>query len=155
MPGRRGPADRESPRRLPHTTSQPIAERIEELYGQPMAALEAHADAHPHGTMLAALTSGFADLQLAERNIAFQLQHLRKLTDTPREIGKVEAGHLLDCTRRIAESVATRDAHAKTVSAVLASLHRAPAPPAAPATTPGPIAPAPPKPAETAAAHTR
>ncbi len=135
MPGRRGPADRESPR-LPHSTSQTIAGRIEELYGQPMAALEAHVDTNPTGTMLAALTSSHTDLQLAERNITFQLQRLRELAHPDRQIGTFEAGHLLDCARRIAESVATRDAHAKTVSAVLASLHRVPAAPPPPSSAP-------------------
>ncbi|MEU4347068.1 hypothetical protein [Streptomyces sp. NPDC023838] len=115
---------------MPHALSQTIAERIEDLYGQPMAALEAHADTHPRGTMLAALTSSHADVQRAERSIAFQLQRLRELAHPEREIGKFEAGHLLDCARRIAESVATRDAHAQTVSAVLAGLHRVPAAPA-------------------------
>ncbi|MEU7646283.1 hypothetical protein [Streptomyces huasconensis] len=136
---------------MPHTTSETIAARIENLYGQPIAALEAHADTHPAGTMLAALTSSHSDLQLAERNITFQLQRLRELLNPAREIGKFEAGHLLDCARRIAESVATRDAHAKTVSAVLASLHRTPAPSTAADLT----ASVPPRPTEPAATHTR
>lgn len=153
MPGRRGSADCESSR-LPHTTSETIAERIENLYGQPMAALEAHAETNPAGTMLAALTSSHSDLQFAERNITFQLQRLRELASPEREIGKFEAGHLLDCARRIAESVATRDAHAKTVSAVLASLHRTPAPPA-PSTAVDLTASVPPRPVEPAATHTR
>lgn len=150
MPGRCGPADRESPR-LPHATSLTIAERIEELYGQPMAVLEAHADTHPRGTMLVALTSSHTDVQLAERNIAFQLKRLRELAHPEREIGKFEAGHLLDCARRIAESVATRDAHAKTVSAVLAGLHRVPATPSPPSAAPAVPASA----AEPAASPTR
>ncbi|MET9544212.1 hypothetical protein ABZY36_02725 [Streptomyces sp. NPDC006627] len=145
---------------MPHTTSETIAARIENLYGQPIDALEAHAETHPTGTMLAALTSSHSDLQLAERNITFQLQRLRELLHPEREIGKFEAGHLLDCARRIAESVATRDAHAKTVSAVLASLHRTPARSTA-AGTPAPstaadlTASVPPRPTEPAATHTR
>ncbi|AJC55038.1 hypothetical protein [Streptomyces sp. 769] len=134
-----------------YATSQTIAERIEDLYGQPLAALEAHADANPHGTMLAALTSAHADLQLAERNIDFQLLRLRELTNPAREIGTSEAGHLLDCARRIAESVATRDAYAKTVNAVLGSLHRVPAPASPPPATPAVPASAP----APAATHTR
>ncbi|WP_043267116.1 hypothetical protein [Streptomyces sp. CT34] len=136
---------------MPHTTSQTIAQRIEELYGQPMAALEAHTDANP---MLAALTSSHADLQLAERNIDYQLQRLRELAAPEREIDTFEAGHLLDCARRIADSVATRDAHAKTVSAVLGSLHRVPIPQSASA-APRMSASVPPRPAEPAATHTR
>ncbi|MGW2858286.1 hypothetical protein [Streptomyces sp. NPDC001205] len=121
---------------MTHTTSQTIAERIEDLYGQPIAALEAHAGTQPRTSMLTALTSSHTDLQLAERNITFQLQRLRELARPEREIGKFEAGHLLDCARRIAESVATRDAHAKTVSAVLAGLHRVPTTPPPPSATP-------------------
>ncbi|MFD4476463.1 hypothetical protein ACFWPU_10165 [Streptomyces sp. NPDC058471] len=137
---------------MPHTTSQTIAERIEDLYGQPIAALEAHADTHPRGSMLVALTSSHTDLQLAERNITFQLQRLRELAHPKREIGKFEAGHLLDCARRIAESVATRDAHAKTVSAVLAGLHRVPTtPPPPPSAAPA----VPTSAAAPAATHTR
>ncbi|MEV0445813.1 hypothetical protein AB0I84_12400 [Streptomyces spectabilis] len=129
----------------PHPLSQAVADRIEELYGQPLAVLQAHVHANPASTMLAALTSSHADLQLAERSVAFQLQRLRELTDPTRQITPFEAGHLLDCTRRIADAVATRDAHAKTVSAVLASLHRTPAAPTAPSTAPSPALPEPPK----------
>ena len=120
-----------------------------------MAALEAHAEAHPRGTMLAALTSSHTDLQLAERTIDFQLTRLRELANPERQIGKFEAGHLLDCARRIADSVATRDAHAKTVSAVLASLHRAPAAPPAASAAAGLATSVPPGPAEPAATLTR
>ncbi|MEI5100934.1 hypothetical protein RB200_23340 [Streptomyces sp. PmtG] len=134
---------------MPPATSQPlsqaVAERIEELYGQPLAVLQAHVDANPASTMLAALTSSYADLQLAERSVAFQLQRLSELTDLTRQITSSESAHLLDCTRRIADAVAARDAHAKTVSAVLASLHRTPTAPAAPSTAPSPTIPAPPK----------
>ncbi|MFG3282080.1 hypothetical protein [Streptomyces sp. NPDC048111] len=133
---------------MPHNLSQTIADRIEDLYGQPMAALETQADTHPRGSMLAALTNSYSDVQLAERNIAFQLQRLREFAQPEREIGKFEAGHLLDCARRIAESVASRDAHAKTASAVLAGLHRVP-------TTPSPPSAAPASAPATAATRTR
>ncbi|MGW1194488.1 hypothetical protein ACWD4B_01315 [Streptomyces sp. NPDC002536] len=132
---------------MPHTTSQTVAERIEALYGQPLAALEAHAEATGHDSMLAALLGSHADLALAERNIDFQLERLRQLADPDREIGRFDAGHILDCARRITESVTVRDAHAKSVSAVLASLRRLPAPDtkvptAAPPTALAPAAPA-------------
>ncbi|MEU1329521.1 hypothetical protein [Streptomyces sp. NPDC005865] len=139
---------------MPHSTSETIGERIENLYGQPMAALEAHAETNPTGTMLAALTSSHSDLELAERTIAFQLQRLRELASPERQIGTFEAGHLLDCARRIAESVATRDAHAKTVSAVLSSLHRTPAPPTA-STASDLTTSVPTRPADPAATHSR
>ncbi|WP_405734932.1 hypothetical protein OG607_41460 [Streptomyces sp. NBC_01537] len=128
------------------TTAQSVAERIEDLYGQPLAALEAHADANPRGSMLAALLGSHSDLHLAERTIDFQLQRLRQLAAPEREIGPYDAGHILDCARRIAQSVAVRDAHAKGMNAVLQSLHRVPAPdthppaPSAPPAVPEPTA---------------
>ncbi|MET9185101.1 hypothetical protein ABZX63_07555 [Streptomyces tendae] len=111
-----------------HTESERVAQRIEALYGQPLAELEALADATPDTTLLAALTGTHSDLALAERNIAFQLQRLRELTASDREIGRFAAGHILDCARRIAESVASRDAYAKSTSAVLGGLRRVSAP---------------------------
>ncbi len=147
MPGRPGSTDRESPR-LPDLTSTEIERRIEDLYGAPLADLEAHAQDHPPG-MLAALLGSLNDLQFAERNIDFQMTRLRELTGPERVIGSFEAGHLLDCARRITESVAVRDAHSKATTAVLQSLHREPAPEdQAPAHTPVPAAsPAVPAPA--------
>ncbi|MFD9817459.1 hypothetical protein [Streptomyces violascens] len=130
------------PRFTSHPVSQIIAQRIEELYGQPLADLEAHAATTPHGSMLAALTSSHTELVHAERNIAFQLARLRELTAPEREIGRFNAGHILDCARRIAESVATRDAVAKSTGAVLGGLRRVSAPDAQPPAPPVP-APAP------------
>ncbi|TCR22982.1 hypothetical protein [Streptomyces sp. BK205] len=121
--------------------SQLVAQRIEALYGQPLADLEALADATPETTLLAALTGSHSDLALAERNIAFQLQRLRELTAPDREIGRFAAGHILDCARRIAESVATRDAYAKSTSAVLGGLRRVPAPDTHPPAVPAPATP--------------
>ncbi|MGW0711736.1 hypothetical protein ACWD4G_38260 [Streptomyces sp. NPDC002643] len=111
-----------------HPVSEIIAQRIEALFGQPITELEALADHAPDATLLAALTGGHSDLVLAERTIAFQLARLRELTAPDREIGRFAAGHILDCARRIAEAVATRDACAKNTGAVLAGLRRAPAP---------------------------
>ncbi|MFI0743310.1 hypothetical protein ACH4PU_35335 [Streptomyces sp. NPDC021100] len=130
---------------MPHITSQAVADRIEALYGQPLAVLEAHAAATAHESMLAALLGSHTDLALAERNIAFQLERLRQLTEADREIGHFDAGHILDCARRITESVAVRDAHSKSINAVLASLRRLPAadttvPTAAPPAVPAPAA---------------
>ncbi|MDX3523303.1 hypothetical protein [Streptomyces scabiei] len=127
----------------PHATAQTIAERIEDLYASPLADLEARAEANPEGSMLAALIISLTDLQLAERNIAFQLQRLRQLAQPGRKIGPLEAGHILDCARRLSASVATRDAHIKTLSGVLASLHRIPStdvgPEAPPSVSPAPV----------------
>lgn len=118
--------------------SQQIAGRIEDLYAKPLLDLEAIAEANPDGSMLAALIGSLTDLQFAERNIAFQLQRLRELAHPERQIGPVEAVHILDCARRLADSVATRDAHTKTLNGVLASLHRVLAP--KPEPEPGPAA---------------
>lgn len=126
-----------------------ISERIEDLYAKPLADLEALADANPDGSMLAALVSSLTDLRFAERNIAVQLQRLRELAHPERQIGSFEAVHILDCARRMADSIATRDAHAKTLNGVLASLHRVPAPDPKP--EPVPAASAVPAPAPAAA----
>ncbi|OKJ72257.1 hypothetical protein [Streptomyces sp. CB02460] len=129
-----------------HAVSQTVAQRIEALYGQPLAELEALADV-PESTLLAALTSNHSALAFAERNIAFQLRRLRELTAPNGEIGQSDAVHILDCARRIAESVATRDAYAKSTGAVLGGLRRA--------TSPDTQRPAPPVPAAPRAAVSR
>lgn len=139
MPGRRGPADRESPR-LPHSTSTEIAGRIEDLYGAPLAELEAHAQDQPPG-MLSALLGMHDDLALAERSIDFHRDRLAQLIHPERQIGGHEVSHLLDGARRLAEAVAVRDVQAKSVSAVLQSLARVPAPAPSPATAPAVSAP--------------
>ncbi|MEW1757477.1 hypothetical protein AB0393_13310 [Streptomyces cyaneofuscatus] len=123
-----------------HAISRIIAQRIEALYGQPLAELEALADV-PESTLLAALTANHSALAFAERNIAFQLDRLRELTAPSREIGRFDAGHILDCARRIAESVATRDAYAKSTGAVLGGLRRATSPETQPPAPPVPAAP--------------
>ncbi|WP_328478689.1 hypothetical protein OHS71_09190 [Streptomyces sp. NBC_00377] len=132
-----------------HAISEIIAQRIEALFGQSLGELEALADSTPDATLLAALTGSHSDLVLAERNIAFQLERLRELIAPEREIGRFAAGHIVDCARRIAESVAARDAYAKNTGAVLAGLRRAPAPDTPPPAVPVPAAPA------TAASRTR
>lgn len=148
MPGRPGPADRESPR-LPHLTSTEIAGRIEDLYGAPLADLEAHAQDQPPG-MLSALLCMHDALALAERSIDFHRDHLAPLIHPERQIGPHEVSHLLDGSRRLAEAVAVRDVHAKSVAAVLQSLARVPAPASSPP-TPSPPVPAPPLPAQSTA----
>lgn len=126
-------------------TSAELAVRIEDLYGAPLTALEAHAQAQPPG-MLAALLGSRHDLAFAERTITFHRDRLLQLVQPERGIGAHEASHLIDCARRIVEAVAARDAQAKTAAAVLNSLGRvrvceppavsvAPAPPTATATT--------------------
>ncbi|MER5813788.1 hypothetical protein [Streptomyces californicus] len=127
------------------STSHTVAERIETLYGQPLAVLEAHDHAQAAGSMLAALVHAHSALQLAERSIDFHRDRLRSVIAPDRRIESFDAGHILDCARRVAEAVATRDAYATTVNAVLDGLHRTPAAdttPSAPAVPPPP-APAP------------
>jgi hypothetical protein len=136
VPGRPGPADPESPR-LPHLTSTEIAGRIEDLYGAPLADLEAHAQDQPPG-MLSALLGMHDDLALAERSIDFHRDHLARLIHPERQIGRHEVSHLLDGARRLAEAVAVRDVQTKSILAVLQSLARVPAP------TPSPPTPSPP-----------
>ncbi|MFC9131359.1 hypothetical protein ACFT4A_31590 [Streptomyces sp. NPDC057099] len=125
---------------MPHPTSLEIAGRIEDLYGAPLADLEAHAQGQPPG-MLSALLGMHDDLALAERSIDLHRDHLARLIHPERQIGPHEVSHLLDGTRRLAEAVAVREVQAKSVAAVLQSLARVPAP------TPAPPAPSPPAPA--------
>ncbi|MGC5039893.1 hypothetical protein ACPXCS_33520 [Streptomyces sp. DT190] len=137
---------------MPHPTSTDIAGRIEDLYGAPLADLEAHAQDQPPG-MLCALLGMHGDLALAERSIDFHRDHLARLIHPERQIGPHEVSHLLDGTRRLAEAVAVREVQAKSVAAVLQSLARIPAPTPAPP-TPSPPAPAPPLPTPSPA-HSR
>ncbi|MFB8127054.1 hypothetical protein ACFVG1_12005 [Streptomyces bacillaris] len=125
---------------MPHSTSTEIAGRIEDLYGAPLAELEAHAQDQPPG-MLSALLGMHDDLALAERSIDFHRARLAQLIHPQRQIGGHEVSHLLDGARRLAGAVAVRDVQAKSVSAVLQSLARVPAPAPSPATAPAVSAP--------------
>jgi len=129
---------------LPHPTSTEIAGRIEDLYGAPLADLQAHAQDQPPG-MLSALLGMHEDLALAEHRIDVHREHLARLIDSERQIGRHEVSHLLEASRRLAEAVAVRDVQAKSVMNVLHSLARVPdpAPPAPPASPPLPAAPLP------------
>ncbi|MER5211022.1 hypothetical protein ABT063_10665 [Streptomyces sp. NPDC002838] len=134
---------------MPHLTSTEIAGGIEDLYGAPLADLEAHAQDQPPG-LLAALLGMHDDLALAERSIAFHRDHLARLIHPERQIGRHEVSHLLDGSRRLAEAVAVRDVQAKSVLAVLQSLARVPAPAPSPPAPSLPV-PAPPLPAQSTA----
>ncbi|MEU8729405.1 hypothetical protein AB0C68_08555 [Streptomyces tendae] len=137
---------------MPDLTSTDIAGRIEDLYGAPLADLEAHAQDQPPG-MLSALLGMHDTLALAERSIDFHRDHLARLIHPDRQIGPHEVSHLLDGTRRLAEAVAVRETQATSVAAVLQSLTRAPAPTSA-SPTPSPPAPAAPLAAQSAT-HSR
>ncbi|MEU1893867.1 hypothetical protein [Streptomyces pristinaespiralis] len=134
---------------MPHSTSTEIAGRIEDLYGAPLADLEAHAQDQPPG-MLSALLGMHHDLTLAERSIDFHRDRLAQLIHPELQIGGHEVSHLLDGARRLAEAVAVRDVQAKSVLAVLQSLARVAAPvPSPPTPSLPPAAPA--RPAESTA----
>ncbi|MDX2629313.1 hypothetical protein QA995_37710 [Streptomyces scabiei] len=137
---------------MPHLTSTEIAERVEDLYGAPLADLEAHVQDQPPG-MLSTLLGMHDDLALAERSIDFHRDQLARLIHPERQIGRHEVSHILDGSRRLAEAVAVRDVQAKSVAAVLQSLARVPAPASSPP-APSPPLPAPPRPAQSTA-HSR
>ncbi|MFF0448050.1 hypothetical protein ACFYT4_16845 [Streptomyces sp. NPDC004609] len=126
------------------TTAVAVAARIEDLYGRPLADLRTRAADSPPG-MLSALLGALSDLEFAERRIDFERDRLRQLSHPERTVGRAEAGHILDCARRLADSVTVRDTQAQTLTAVLSSLHRVPAPeqPAVPAPPPLPVPTAP------------
>jgi hypothetical protein len=119
-------------------TSVEIAARIEELYGAPLSDLEDLARQRPPG-MLSALLDGCHRLALAEQSIRHTRHRVLELVSTAALFGSAEVSHLLDATRRLAESVAVRDAQAATTAAVLSSLGRTDAP-----ATPGADLPLPP-----------
>ncbi|MFD7320619.1 hypothetical protein ACFV9D_05930 [Streptomyces sp. NPDC059875] len=125
---------------MPHLTPTEIAGRIEDLYGAPLADLEAHAQDQPPG-MLSALLGGHHDLAFAEQSITFHCDRLAQLVNPERHIGAHEVSHVLDCARRLAEAIAVRDTQAKTLSAVLQSLGRVSRP--QPSSAPAPAVPAP------------
>ncbi|MDI3418622.1 hypothetical protein [Streptomyces luteolus] len=135
-----------------HPTSTDIAGRIEDLYGAPLADLEAHAQDQQPG-MLSALLGMHDDLALSERSIDFHRDHLARFIHSERQIGPHEVSHLLDGARRLAEAVAVREVQVKSVAAVLQSLARVPAPMPVPPTS-SPPAPAPP-PAAPSPAHSQ
>ncbi|AKN73708.1 hypothetical protein QR97_31735 [Streptomyces sp. PBH53] len=108
---------------MTHPTSTEIAGRIEDLYGAPLAGLEAHASDQPSG-MLTALLGLHDTLAFAERSITIHRERLAQLVHPERNISAHEVVHVLDCARRLAEAVAVRDTQAVTASAVLQSLVR-------------------------------
>ncbi|MFE0703486.1 hypothetical protein [Streptomyces sp. NPDC058872] len=134
---------------MPPPTSTEIAGRIEDLYGAPLADLEACVQDQPPG-MLAALLGMHTDLALAERSITFHRDQLARLLNPERQIDRHEVSHLLDGARRLAEAVAARDAQTKSALAVLQSLTRTPDPAASPPASTPPV-PAPPRPAQSPA----
>ncbi|MFE6163123.1 hypothetical protein ACFQ7F_29885 [Streptomyces sp. NPDC056486] len=134
---------------MPHPSSTEIAGRIEDLYGATLDDLEAHAQDQPPG-MLSALLAMHDDLALAERSIDVHRENLARLIHPERQIGRHEVSHLLDGARRLAEAVAVRDVQAKSVTAVLYSLARIPAPAPSPPTCSPPV-PAPPLAAQSTA----
>ncbi|MFJ7969445.1 hypothetical protein [Streptomyces sp. NPDC096324] len=133
-------------------TSTETAGRIEDLYGAPLADLEAHVQDQPPG-MLSALLGMHDDLVLAERSIDFHRDHLARLIHPERHIGRHEVSHLLDGARRLAEAVAVRDVQVKSVTAVLQSLTRIPAQAQSPPAPSLPV-PAPHRPSQSTA-HSR
>src|SRR4051812_36442833 len=84
VPGRRWPADRESPRRLPRPTSAEIAARIEELYGAALNDLQAHTQDQQPG-MLAALLGSHDQLAFAEQSITVYRERLEQLVHPERQ----------------------------------------------------------------------
>ncbi|MDX3426371.1 hypothetical protein [Streptomyces sp. ME02-6985-2c] len=135
---------------MPHPTSTDTARQIEDLYGAPLADLEAHARDQPPG-MLAALLAMHHGLRHAEHSITYHRDRITQLIHPQRKISGHEVSHLLDCARRLAEAVAVRDTQAHTAGAVLQSLGRLTPTEPTPSAAPAPAAPAPALPATSAA----
>ncbi|MFG2488044.1 hypothetical protein ACGFSI_35535 [Streptomyces virginiae] len=107
----------------PYAASRTAGERIEALYGCPVAELAA--DAVP-GSMRYALLTSFDALQYADRAVTFHAEQLHRLTHPDRAIESVDLGHIADATRRLAHAVTVRDSHAQVLGDVLNSLVRVP-----------------------------
>ncbi|WP_260616551.1 hypothetical protein [Streptomyces sp. WAC05950] len=107
----------------PYAASRTAGERIEALYGRPVAELAA--DAVPD-SMRYALLNSFDALQYADRAVTFHAEQLHRLTHPDRAIESVDVGHISDGTRRLAHAVTVRDSHAQVLGDVLNSLVRVP-----------------------------
>ncbi|MET9429987.1 hypothetical protein [Streptomyces sp. NPDC003036] len=107
----------------PYAASRSAGERIEALYGRPIAELAAGAEP---GSMRYALLNSFDALQYADRGVVFHTEQLHRLTAPERTIEAVDVGHIIDAARRLAHAVTTRDSHAQVLGDVLQSLHRVP-----------------------------
>ncbi|MEU9373743.1 hypothetical protein AB0D94_08250 [Streptomyces sp. NPDC048255] len=107
----------------PYAASRAAGERIEALYGRPVAELAA--DAVP-GSMRHALLNSFDALQCADRAIIFHAEQLHRLTHPDRAIESADVGHIADASRRLAHAVSVRDSHAQVLGDVLNSLVRVP-----------------------------
>ncbi|MFG2294675.1 hypothetical protein [Streptomyces sp. NPDC048603] len=105
----------------PYAASRAAGERIEALYGRPVAELAA--DPVP-GSMRYALLNSFDALQYADRAVTFHAEQLHRLTHPDRAIESVDVGHIADATRRLAHAVTVRDSHAQVLGDVLNSLVR-------------------------------
>ncbi|WP_435124539.1 hypothetical protein [Actinacidiphila sp. bgisy144] len=127
------------PADISSTSSAALADRIAELFGQPLADLKALVADTPYATLLGALTRSHAELVLAEHSIALHVARLHELT-AGEEVGRPQVGQITNCARRIAEGVVARDAFAASISAVLGGLRRAPGTDTSPA-RPAPAAP--------------
>ncbi|MFB7171870.1 hypothetical protein ACFCYM_13720 [Streptomyces sp. NPDC056254] len=126
----------------PYAASRAAGERIEALYGRPVAELAADAVL---GSMRYALLNSFDALQYADRGVTFHAEQLHRLTHPDRAIESVDVAHIADATRRLAHAVTVRDSHAQVLGDVLNSLVRVPdapspasAAPQAPAVAPAP-----------------
>ncbi|MGE7384210.1 hypothetical protein ACQKM2_01735 [Streptomyces sp. NPDC004126] len=117
----------------PYAASRAAGERIEALYGRPVAELAA--DVEPGG-MRHALLNSFDALQYADHAVTFHAEQLHRLTHPDRAIESVDVGHISDATRRLAHAVSVRDSHAQVLGDVLNSLVRVPD-----VTSPAPTAP--------------
>ncbi|MGW7303956.1 hypothetical protein ACWGI1_00070 [Streptomyces sp. NPDC054835] len=116
----------------PYTASREAGERIEALYGRPLAEL---ADGAEPGTMRYALLCSFEALRLADHGVLHHAEALNRRTVPGRAVAAEDATHILDAARRLAQAVSVRDAHAQVIGNVLQSLHRAPLPgPSTPST---------------------
>ncbi|MFI5804407.1 hypothetical protein [Streptomyces sp. NPDC051561] len=112
-----------------HHTADEFRHRIEILYATPLNELKSQVEESRTETLLGGLLTMHTALHFAEVGVDVQLDRLREHLDAATPAPDLpRIGHLRDSADRLAQAVATRDAHRTALAAVLAGLRRADAP---------------------------
>ncbi|WP_433549148.1 hypothetical protein ACQPZG_31870 [Streptomyces sp. CA-294286] len=112
-----------------HDTADDFRRRIEALYAKPLKELKRQVEGTPTQTLLGGLLTIHTALHFAEVGVDSQLGRLREHLDAAIPAPDLpRIGHLRDSADRLAQAIATRDAHRTALTGVLAGLRRADTP---------------------------
>jgi hypothetical protein len=112
-----------------HHTADDFRRRIEALYATPLNELKRQSEETPTETLLGGLLTIHTALHFAEVGVDIQLGRLREHLDAATPAPDLpRIGHLCDSADRLAQAIATRDAHRTALTSVLAGLRRADTP---------------------------